>query len=420
MIEKIRKELAFKYTVIIACILFFGFAASYTAYRHHGLGLMQDSLFDYLTEELWEAGEATRKGVREPTIHKINSDIMSLHNFTFWFVDKKVIHAERPKNDFIAERLEQRLARKNYQPGKIYHENVKHNKQKWYFTVIKEDFETVSGQKGEVFVLSNYTPVRRSTKAYVKISLAAAIFTILFAYVIGNIFAKRSMKYVEQSYQKQRQFVSDAAHELRTPLTILYSYMELLEYSSDKQKIIRDIKDELLQMNNLVDRLLAIARYDNGTAVIKHKDRFLINELAASAVASMAAVCPAAEFVLRGGKKDIEIEAGRVMMQQLFLILLDNAVKYTRADKKIGVELEQRDALLRIRVKDNGIGIRQEELAHVFDRFWQAEKSRSQKGLGLGLSLADLIVKMHGGTINVQSEFGHGTVFEVVLPLKQK
>lgn len=89
MIEKIRKELAFKYTVIIACILFFGFAASYTAYRHHGLGLMQDSLFDYLTEELWEAGEATRKGVREPTIHKINSDIMSLHNLLSGSLIKK-------------------------------------------------------------------------------------------------------------------------------------------------------------------------------------------------------------------------------------------------------------------------------------------------------------------------------------------
>ncbi len=420
MIEKIRRELAFKYTVIIACILFFGLIASYMAYRHHGIGLMQDSLHDYLTEEVWEAREATRKGIEVPTVHKINSDIKSLHNFTFWFADKKIIHAERLKDDVFAERLEQRLIRKKYQSGKFYHVNVKHNKQKWYFIVIKEDFATVSGQKGEVFVLSNYTPVRRSTKSYVKISLTAAIFTILFAYLIGNVFAKRSMKYVEQSYLKQKQFVSDAAHELRTPLTILYSYMELLEYSPEKQKIIQDIKEELQQMTNLVDRLLTIARYDNGTTFIKHKDCFLINELAASTVASMSAAYPSANVVLYGAKNNIRIEADRVMIRQLLLIMLDNAVKYTHADKKISISLKRQDSMLRMRIKDNGIGIRQEELAHVFDRFWQAEKSRSQKGLGLGLSLADLIVKMHGGTISVRSKFGHGTVFEIVLPLKQK
>lgn len=89
MIEKIRRALILKYTVIIACILFIGFAASYIAYRHTGIKMLQDSLRDYLTEELWEARETIRKGVDEPEIHRVNTDITTLHNFTYWFADKK-------------------------------------------------------------------------------------------------------------------------------------------------------------------------------------------------------------------------------------------------------------------------------------------------------------------------------------------
>ena len=109
MIEKIRRALILKYTVIIACILFIGFAASYIAYRHTGIKMLQDSLRDYLTEELWEARETIRKGVDEPEIHRVNTDITTLHNFTYWFADKKIIRAEQPGNSAVAERLEQKL-----------------------------------------------------------------------------------------------------------------------------------------------------------------------------------------------------------------------------------------------------------------------------------------------------------------------
>lgn len=83
MIEKIRRALILKYTVIIACILFIGFAASYIAYRHTGIKMLQDSLRDYLTEELREARETIRKDVDEPEIHRVNTDITTLHNFTY-------------------------------------------------------------------------------------------------------------------------------------------------------------------------------------------------------------------------------------------------------------------------------------------------------------------------------------------------
>lgn len=139
----------------------FRFAASYAAYRHNGIKLLQDSLYDYLAEEIWEAQEYFRHGGESPEMHTINSDIRSLHNFTYWLLDGKIIRAEQPGNDVIARQLEQRLLTKTYQPGKIYHENMKAGKQKWYFIVIKQDIRLSASQQGTVFVLANYTPVRK-------------------------------------------------------------------------------------------------------------------------------------------------------------------------------------------------------------------------------------------------------------------
>lgn len=249
MIEKIRRALIVKYTAVIACILFLGFAASYAAYRHNGIKLLQDSLYDYLAEEIWEAQEYFRHGGESPEMHTINSDIRSLHNFTYWLLDGKIIRAEQPGNNVIARQLEQRLLTKTYQPGKIYHENMKAGKQKWYFIVIKQDIRLSASQQGTVFVLANYTPVRKNAKAYIKIALTAAGIIIVLAYLVGSFFVSRSMKYIEQSYQKQKQFVSDAAHELRTPLTILYSYAELLEYNPKQTDVIAELKDEIQHIN---------------------------------------------------------------------------------------------------------------------------------------------------------------------------
>ena len=125
MIESIRRTLIIRYTLVIAVILSLGFAASYTAYRHNGIKLLHDSLHAYLTEEVWEAGEFLNKYNGKTEIHKIKSDIKSLHNFTYWTADGKIVHAERPENDVIAEQLEHRLLINNYESGKIYHENIK-------------------------------------------------------------------------------------------------------------------------------------------------------------------------------------------------------------------------------------------------------------------------------------------------------
>lgn len=419
MIDKIRQTLTIKYTLIIAFILIAGFLSSYAAYRRNSIHLLRNSLFDYMETEIWEAGEFIRTGDGELGTREINVDITSLHNFTYWLVDKKVVRAETLDEEEVAKRLEERLTEKEYKPGKVYPVNIKYNKKKWYFWVLKQNLTLPSSRQAEVFVIANYTPIRRNTKAYLQVVSVAVMLILVLAYLTGNFFTTRSMKYIEQSYQKQRQFVSDAAHELRTPLTILYSYAELLEYNPRRKEVINDLKDEILQMSEMVDRLLAMARYDNSKVAV-HKEEISVNQTAAAVIKSMSGLCPSGTIELRAADGDVKIRADKVMIHQLLSILLDNAVKYTGKEKKIEVAIIKLPSAVKIAVKDNGIGIRQEDISHVFDRFWRAEKSRHQKGLGLGLPLAETIVALHNGKISVVSEPGKGTVFEVVLPLTQK
>lgn len=414
MIERIRKKLILSYTAVIALFLTVFIGSSYAVYRYKSIQFVEDSLRDYLAEEMREAENQIRAGLNGPEIYKIASD-NSAHNFSYWFVNGKLVHAEEPNDEGFAVLVKQRLQDREYRNNEIYYVNIKHNKQKRYFIVLKQDLAIDGVPTGKVFVLANYTSIRKSTKNYIAAAIWAVVFATFLAWLLGSILVARSMKYIEQSYRRQKQFVADAAHEFRTPLTILYSYAELLEYNPHKNGIVNDIKDEIQQMNDMVDRLLSIARYDTSETAAT-KERFFLNRLAVSVINSMSGLCPEGTFTLLGADEDLEIQADRVMIRQLLCILLDNAVKYTKENKKITLSLSKSATDVEISVQDNGIGIAGEDLCHIYDRFWRAEKSRHQKGLGLGLSLADTIVKLHKGTISVSSQPGLGTMFTVTLP----
>lgn len=420
MIEKIRQSLIIKYTCIIAVIMVLCLTIGYSSYYYSSRKMLHNGLESYLSEEIWEAKETYGKASDGIETNKFHADIKSIHNFSYWLVNKKVIRSQRPADDTINSQIEKRLTQKKYVSGKIYHENMKSHKKKWYFLLLKKDVKLSPTQMGEVFVLANYTPVRESSKIYLNVAAISLIVIVFLSYIIGKFIASRSMGYIEQSFVKQKQFVSDAAHELRTPLAILNSYIELLEYNHDNSQALAEAKEEIQQMSDMVNRLLEIARYGNNT-VKKHLEPFLINKLTDSAVCSFSTLYPNVSFNVSGTKTDIEIFADKVMLRQLLSILLDNAVKYTPDNPKISISLEKSSSsTIRLTVSDNGTGISQSDLKHIFDRFWRAEKSRHQKGLGLGLSLAEVIVNIHKGKIFVQSTLGEGTSFIIEIPIAKK
>lgn len=223
---------------------------------------------------------------------------------------------------------------------------------------------------------------------------------------------------IETSFIKQQQFVSDASHELKTPITIIESYAKMLRrWGMNDEKVQREaietIYEESVRMKQLTQHLLELVSSDDG------------EKLTLQTVDMMELCAHAAKVMRRMYKREVEIQseypnirisANENKMKQLLLIILDNALKYSKTT--IIISLFKDQAGVYIRIKDRGIGIPKKELKHVFDRFYRVDRARQRQtgGAGLGLSIAQNIVKQSHGDIKIFSEENVGTVVEVFLP----
>ncbi|WP_068614103.1 HAMP domain-containing sensor histidine kinase [Paenibacillus tuaregi] len=242
--------------------------------------------------------------------------------------------------------------------------------------------------------------------------------------MMGRTF-NRMIDRLETSFMRQQQFVSDASHELKTPLTIIEGYANMLRRWGLKdeakgREAADHIYSEAVRMKGLTQQLLNLASTENKAG--HAPERMDLVKLAQSTAGHLNKVY--------NRRIKVEHEAGELILEadpsqisQLLLILLDNALKYSRneVDLKFGAHTESgtgRAGCL-ITVQDYGIGIPKEELNKVFERFYRVDSSRHRKtgGTGLGLSIAKNLVERHSGTISIHSEENIGTVVNVFLPL---
>ncbi|BAF58632.1 signal transduction histidine kinase [Pelotomaculum thermopropionicum SI] len=228
---------------------------------------------------------------------------------------------------------------------------------------------------------------------------------------------------LEDAEAAQRRFVSDASHELRTPLTTIKGNVELLKKMGDadpetRNEALNDIAGEVERMSRLVSDLLVLARAD---ASLKLKKE-------AVALAPLLAEAARRGSVLAGGLTfsagdfsalgEAEVLGDKDYLMQLLLILIENAVRYTPPGGEVRLEAQAEGDCVEISIIDNGIGIAEKDLPHIFERFYRADKVRFSSGSGLGLAIARWIVEEHGGTIIVKSKEGEGSTFTVHLPLR--
>lgn len=227
------------------------------------------------------------------------------------------------------------------------------------------------------------------------------------------------MNRIEDQYNKQKQFVSDASHELRTPIAVIQGYAAMLDrWGKNDQEVLREsidaIKNESKNMNELIDKLLFLARHDNNTFVFK-KEEFSLTEMLQEMDKETHIIDDShrINFELR---KEVSIYADRNLLKQAIRIFIDNAIKYTPQGGEIAVRLDRTDNKTEISIKDEGIGMTKEELAHIFDRFYRSDQSRTKErgGHGLGLAIAKTIILGHQGKINVKSRFGSGSEFIIL------
>jgi two-component system OmpR family sensor kinase len=226
---------------------------------------------------------------------------------------------------------------------------------------------------------------------------------------------------LEATFDSQRRFVADSSHELRTPLTVIRSNLHLLARETDpaeRANIMSVTEGEVSRINRMVNDLLYIAQMQAGhdiKPVLRpvELDSLLLEVFARAR--SLAALKNQRVLLLH---EDVATTLGdRDQLQHLLLNLVDNAIKYTPEGGTISLGLWVDDEVARIEVADNGPGIAEEELAHIFDRFFRTQAARDtvRSGSGLGLSIVKTIAEAHGGQIEVASRLGEGTTFRLLL-----
>ncbi len=221
---------------------------------------------------------------------------------------------------------------------------------------------------------------------------------------------------------EQNQFISSASHELRTPIATLRAEMEgcLLEKhitEEQSRKLINSNLEELGTLQNLSNSLLTLTKVHsvNGN---RQQDIISTLEIINLAHKKISTLAKKKNIHIEKNIKDARIKGDKDSLVELLVVLLDNAIKYSQKDTHITITLEKTQEKIFISIKDEGMGISEGDLPHIFERFFRADKSRSLiEGYGLGLAIAKKEVENHRGGIYVSSELGKGTIFTVWLPL---
>jgi signal transduction histidine kinase len=250
---------------------------------------------------------------------------------------------------------------------------------------------------------------------------AAAVAAILLISAVGWFLARKSIEPIERNLALLRQFVADAAHELRTPVSVLRSRADVaLQRERDPAAyvdVLTAVGLESERMGRIVNDLLMLARADAGERAIA-PERVYVDDVAVDAVASVRVLAER-----RGVQLDVlQFEesaavADPILVRQLLVILLDNAVKFTPPGGKVALSVRPEDGRATVTVADTGVGIAAAELPRVFDRFYRGDDARRRSdGAGLGLSIAKWIVDAHGAALAIESEFGQGTRVTVRFP----
>ncbi len=229
---------------------------------------------------------------------------------------------------------------------------------------------------------------------------------------------------LENAFNEQQRFIADASHELRTPLAVLRGETEVAlgktRTIEEYQQSLSLIQDEAERLSRIVEDLFILARQPINTRAALNKERVSLNDAVrdCARAAQVLAFRKGVRLKLENDSPSIALNGDEDLIKRMLLNLLDNAVKYTPAGGEISLALVRQNGNAEIVVRDTGIGIPAEAQPRVFDRFYRVDKARARTmgGAGLGLSIAQWIVEVHGGSINLSSTPGHGSTFIIVLP----
>jgi signal transduction histidine kinase len=243
--------------------------------------------------------------------------------------------------------------------------------------------------------------------------------------VVGDLIASVNKLAVElgQVEQLRREFVSNVSHEIQSPLTSIRGFAQALRdedlSQAERQRYLSIIETESTRLSRLSDNLLRLASLDSVGTPFERKTYRLdrqIREVILGCEPQWSAKGLAFEVAL----EEAAVSGDEDLLGQVWLNLIHNSIKFTPEGGNIRVCLDQRGGSIQFSIADSGVGIAEEDLPRIFERFYKADKSRqrSQEGSGLGLAIAKKIVELHDGTIIIESRVGQGSIFTVSLPAR--
>lgn len=274
-----------------------------------------------------------------------------------------------------------------------------------------------SGEEVHIIFL-DYGREMSSFRTFLFTSAGVGLIGLLAVLLLLVILSGRIVKPFSENYEKQKQFITDAGHELKTPLTIIDADAEVLEMDIGENEWLHDIKNQAKRLAQLTNSLILLSRMEEQPQV--EKIEFPISDVAEETLDTFQALAKTHNKTISGEIEPmLSMTGDEKAIQQLISILLDNAVKHSDDGGRIELSLKRQKNTIQLSVSNTVDSISRENLAHLFDRFYRADKSRNSKtgGYGLGLSIASAIVNSHKGKITATSQDGKSLRIAATFPL---
>lgn len=264
--------------------------------------------------------------------------------------------------------------------------------------------------------------IDESRQALLKRIISLNLLVLASGGLVSYYLARRTLRPIEESVEAQSQFVSDAAHELRTPLTAIQASNEVALRKpklslSEAKRLIEQNTGDIIKLKQLSDGLLQLALKDNNSLDLVSVS---LQDAALEAMNLVVGLAQAKKITVNDEVPDVAVAADKQSLVQALVALLDNAIKYSEPNTTIKLDAQTKGKYAYLNVRDQGMGIRAAHLPHIFQRFYRADRSRSklqQDGYGLGLAIAETLIRRQHGEVSASSFLGKGSVFTIKLPL---
>ena len=322
--------------------------------------------------------------------------------YSFLIEDSIIVQSSNTSNDKTINDYALKVAKKNTEKGMIG---------KYIYKVRKINPNTI-----KITFVENEEAISH-IKTILIFSVIISVISLVAIYELAKKVSKMIVKPVEETFEKQKQFISDASHELKTPLAVIEANADVLENEIGKNKWINYIQNEAESMNKLINELLLLAKIENIDNIKENKQFDLSKEIEIILSMFESMAYEKQISIQNNIEKNIIINANKEDIEHIASTLTDNAIKHTEPEKEVRVELKKEKNEIVLEVKNIGKPIPEEEREKIFERFYRIDKSRNrkEKRYGLGLAIAKATVQKYNGTIEVQYKEPY-TIFKVTIP----